>query len=82
VSERPLIAASAEIVSYHARQHARRLHDGADPREIAAIEAVCPCGSTLVVICTWCHSPVFLLVEPATWCEHAEDARRAFGAPS
>lgn len=59
--------ASREVLSHHARLHAEQC-----PSE-GAREVVCSCRRTLVVVCTSCNEPVFLVPAPGPWCEHAEE---------
>jgi hypothetical protein len=72
VTGRVPVGASAEVIHAHARAHACGEQAGAS-------EVMCPCGQTVALVCTVCGEPVFLAVEPGTWCEHD---RRAVARPS
>ena len=38
------------------------------------------CGTTVVLHCGTCREPLFVVVKPSTWCEHAEGAWRRASA--
>jgi len=67
---RQSLGASLEVIEHHARRHA-----DAGCRAVGAAEQVCPCGTTVVLVCG-CGSPQFVAVSPGTWCPHAESAAR------
>lgn len=60
------IGASEEVIRHHASEHPC-------PPGVPADERVCPCGSTVAICCGRCEEPVFVAVQPGSWCEHAEE---------
>jgi len=65
--EPPRLGASEEIVGEHARRH------GCGPNA-PMLEVVCPCGTTVLLVCARCGEPVFAAVAPGTFCVHAQEA--------
>ena len=61
----PTVGISREVMEHLAQLHAC----GPD---VDGIETPCPCGITDVIFCSQCGLPVFFLVSPGEWCEHAE----------
>lgn len=61
------VAASAEIIAHHVREHGKRC-------AMAAVFVAPACSHGAVVyVCASCRTVVFLgLPEPAEWCPHAE----------
>jgi hypothetical protein len=66
-----IVGASHEVLSHHAAQHPCEDH--------GSTVLNCPCGSTAAILCDACGLPLFLSVEPGTWCEHAERFMRERG---
>ncbi len=61
----PRVGASEEVIREHADRHPCGDAD--------AYEVVCPCGSSLAIVCDGCGEPVFVVVQPGTWCVHAHE---------
>lgn len=62
------LGASEEVLRHHAEQHGCP-EDDSPPREV-----MCPCGTTVAIVCASCGDPVFICVKPGTWCQHATAA--------
>jgi hypothetical protein len=60
----PSVGASPEIIREHICRHGCS--------DFGIVEKRCPCGKSVAMICTECAEPMFLAVEPGTWCKHAE----------
>ena len=58
---------SPELVRHHLRLHAERCPSMGERQRF------CPCGKTVVIVCTSCDEMTFVCVAPDTWCQHAED---------
>lgn len=58
------LGSSDEVIRHHASQH---------PCDSGSTRIECPCGDTIAIICDHCHEPVFVAVQPGTWCEHAQE---------